>query len=141
VAAALFALTFLLVAPFWLLMIVLPTWPVTVRIVRSPLIVLPAVLVYAALVLPELGSFWAALGAPTLAGVRELLGSDTGVAAACAHLLAFDLFAGRWIYLDGGERGLNPWLLAPVLVLTLLFGPLGLAAYLALRQVAGRVAA
>jgi hypothetical protein len=63
------------------------------------------------------------------------------VAAAWAHLLAFDLFAGRWIYLDGGERGLNPWLLAPVLVLTLLFGPLGLAAYLALRQVAGRVAA
>jgi hypothetical protein len=141
VAATLFALTFPLVAPFWLLMVALPTWPVTARIVRSPLIVAPPVLVYAALVLPELGAIWPTLASPTFDGVRELLGSDVGAAAAWAHLLAFDLFAGRWIYLDGRQRQVNPWLLAPVLLLTLLLGPLGLAAYLALRQVAGRGAA
>jgi hypothetical protein len=52
--------------------------------------------------------------------------------AAALFALTFPLVAPFW---------LNPWLLAPVLVLTLLFGPLGLAAYLTLRQVAGRVAA
>jgi hypothetical protein len=134
VPTALFALTFPLVAPFWLLMIALPTWRVTARVIGSPLIVLPPVAVYAALVLPELGSIWPALASPSLDGVRELLASDVGAAAAWAHLLAFDLFTGRWIHLDSRQRGLSPWLTAPVLLLTLLFGPLGLAAYLAVRR-------
>ncbi len=53
-------------------------------------------------------------------------------------LLAFDLFVGRWAYLDGRERGVSPWLMAPVLLLTLMFGPLGLLAHLALRALPPR---
>ena len=129
----LFELTFLLAAPFWALMILLPKWSWTTRIVSGPLIVLPIVVVYAALILPAFGEVWPAVTDPTLGGVRELLGSADGAAAAWAHMLAFDLFVGRWSFLDSRERGVPVLLMAPILLLTILLGPLGLAAYLAVR--------
>jgi hypothetical protein len=132
-AQILFQLVFLPVAPFWLLMIVAPGWSWTRRIVSSPLIVLPPVLVYAVLVLPHLNVVLPAVTSPTLDGVRELLGTPLGAAAGWAHFLAFDLFVGRWIYLDSRERGRHPLLMAPILVLTILLAPLGLLSYLALR--------
>ncbi|GIF35774.1 ABA4-like family protein [Actinoplanes xinjiangensis] len=131
--ATLFELTFLLAAPFWALMILLPKWSWTTRIVRSPLIVLPIVAIYAALIVPDFGAVWAGVSNPTLDGVAELLGSPAGAAAGWAHMIAFDLFVGRWSYLDSRERGIPVLLMAPILVLTIMLGPLGLAAYLAVR--------
>jgi hypothetical protein len=133
VTAILFELTFLLAAPFWALMILLPKWSWTTRIVRSPLIVLPIVAIYAALIVPDFGAVWAGVSNPTLDGVAELLGSPAGAAAGWAHMIAFDLFVGRWSYLDSRERGIPVLLMAPILVLTIMLGPLGLAAYLAVR--------
>ncbi len=43
----LFAIAFPLALPFWALMILAPTWSVTQRIIASPLIVVPPLLVYA----------------------------------------------------------------------------------------------
>jgi hypothetical protein len=130
---ALFTLTFAVAAPFWALMILLPSWTWTARIVRSPLIVLPVVVIYAAIVVPALGEFLPAVMSPSLGGVRNLLGTADGAAAAWAHLIAFDLFAGRWAWLDSREREVPALVMAAVLVLTILLGPLGLAAYLAAR--------
>jgi Domain of unknown function (DUF4281) len=132
-AAALFRITFLLVAPFWALMILAPTWSWTRRIAGSPLIVTPPILVYAILVLSHLSVILPAVAQPTLDGVRDLLGSPVGAAAGWAHFLAFDLFVGRWIYLDSRERGRHPLLVAPILLLTIMLGPLGLLTYLAVR--------
>jgi hypothetical protein len=55
-------------------------------------------------------------------------------------MIAFDLFAGRWAWLDSRERGVPALVMAPVLVLTILLGPLGLAAYLGIRTRWGRPA-
>ncbi|WP_328460623.1 ABA4-like family protein [Actinoplanes sp. NBC_00393] len=129
----LFELTFLLAAPFWALMILLPKWSWTTRVVSSPLIVLPIVAIYAVLVIGDFGTVWPAVTNPTLDGVAELLGSPAGAAAGWAHMIAFDLFVGRWSYLDSRERGVPVLLMAPILLLTILLGPLGLAAYLAVR--------
>ncbi|WP_346533957.1 ABA4-like family protein [Micromonospora sp. DPT] len=129
----LFTLTFALAAPFWALMLLLPRWSGTARIISSPLIVLPVLVSYALLVLPALDGVLPVVTAPTLEGVRGLLGSADGAAAAWAHLVGFDLFVGRWAWLDGRERGVPALVMAPVLVLTILLGPLGLAAYLAVR--------
>ncbi|BEL12247.1 ABA4-like family protein [Actinoplanes sichuanensis] len=129
----LFDLTFLLAAPFWALMILLPKWSWTTRIVRSPLIVLPIVAIYAALIVPDFANVWASVSNPTLDGVAGLLGSPAGAAAGWAHMIAFDLFVGRWSYLDSRERGIPVLLMAPILFLTIMLGPLGLAAYLAVR--------
>ncbi|MEU1843060.1 ABA4-like family protein [Micromonospora sediminicola] len=132
-SATLFGLTFALAAPFWALMILAPRWSWTARIVGSPLIVAPVLLVYAVLVLPALGAVLPVVTAPTLDGLRELLGTADGAAAAWAHMIGFDLFVGRWIWQDARDRGVPAAVLAPVLVLTVLLGPLGLAAHLGLR--------
>ncbi|MCO1594614.1 ABA4-like family protein [Micromonospora sp. RHAY321] len=129
----LFTLTFAVAAPFWALMILLPNWSWTARIISSPLIVLPVVLIYALLVVPAFGEVLPAVASPTLEGVRDLLGTADGAAAGWAHMIAFDLFVGRWAWLDSRERGVPALVMAPVLVLTILLGPLGLAAYLGVR--------
>ncbi len=131
--AGLFQLTFLLAAPFWALMILAPSWRWTSRIIGSPLIVLPPVLIYAVLVLPNLAEVLPAVSSPTLAGVQALLGTPTGAAIGWAHFIAFDLFVGRWEYLDARRRGVHPLVMAPVLLLTILLAPLGMLVYLAVR--------
>lgn len=130
----LFDVTFYLAAPFWLLMIVLPGWSWTHRIVRSPLIVLPPLVVFALVVVPELWPFLTTVGRPTLDGVREFVSSPDGTTAIWAQVIAWDLFVGRWMYLDSRERGIHPFVMAPVLVLTILVSPLVLPLYLALRR-------
>jgi hypothetical protein len=134
----LFSLTNLLVLPFWLLMIVLPHWRWTRRVMQLPLVVVAPAVIYAILVLPRLGVLLPALGSPTLTGVAALLGSPAGATLGWAHFLAFDLFVGRWAYLDSRERGISAWLMAPVLLLTLMVGPIGLLSYLGLRAIATR---
>jgi hypothetical protein len=129
----LFTLTFVVVAPFWALMILLPRWSWTARIIGSPLIVLPPLVIYGLLIIPALGDVLPAVVSPTLGGVRDLLGTADGAAAAWAHMVAFDLFVGRWSWLDSRERAVPALLMAPVLVLTILFGPLGLLVYLGVR--------
>lgn len=131
----LFALAFPLALPFWALMILAPGWSVTRRIIASPWIVAPPLLVYALAVLPQLGAVLPAVAQPTLAGVTAFLGTSTGAAAGWAHFIAFDLFVGRWCHLDARERGVHPLVMAPVLLLTVLLAPLGLLAYLLLRAV------
>jgi hypothetical protein len=132
----LFRLSNLLVMPFWALMILLPRWRWTVRILRSPFVSAAPALLYAALVLPRLGTIWPAIARPTIGGVATLLGSPEGATIAWVHFLAFDLFVGRWIYLDSQERRLSPLLMAPVLFLTLMLGPFGFLIYLVLRALA-----
>ncbi len=130
-----FSASGLLVMPLWFLVIFVPRWSVTVAIMRSPLVVLPAALLYVALILPGLLDVLPALARPALGPIAALLGTPTGATIAWVHFLAFDLFVGRWVYLDARERGLSPWLVSPVLVLVLMVGPLGLATYLGLRAV------
>jgi hypothetical protein len=129
----LFSLSNLLVMPFWLLMIALPHWRWTHRIMRSPLVSAAPALLYAALVLPRAAELLLALASPTAGGVAALLGTPAGATIAWAHFLAFDLFVGRWAYLDSRERAISAWLMAPVLFLVLMLGPLGFLIYLAVR--------
>lgn len=136
----LFAASSLFVMPFWLLMMALPHWRVTRRVIASPAIVLPAALLYAALIVPQLGTAAPILTNPTLAAVSDLLASPAGATVGWVHFLAFDLFVGRWTYLDSRERNVSAWVMAPVLFLILMVGPLGLVLYLALRRFAGRQA-
>jgi hypothetical protein len=125
-----------MVLPFWALMILLPRWRWTGRIMRSPFVTAAPALLYAVLVLPRLGTIWPAIARPTLPGIATLLGSPEGATIAWVHFLAFDLFIGRWIFLDSHERRVGPLLMAPVLFLTLMLGPLGFLIYLVIRAVA-----
>jgi len=124
-----------LVLPFWALMILLPRWRWTERIVRSPLVSVAPAALYAALVWPRVGEIWPAVTHPTLSAIAALLGSPAGATIAWVHFLAFDLFVGRWIYLDSRDRQVSAWFMAPLLFLTLMLGPAGFLLYLAVRSV------
>ena len=136
--ATLFNLSSLLVMPFWFLMIFLPHWRWTKRIAGSLWIVVPAALLYTVLILPSLPTVFPLLLNTTLAGIAALLGTPQGATIGWVHFLAFDLFVGRWAYLDSRARGISAWLASPTLFFILMVGPLGLLLYLALRALTGR---
>ncbi len=134
-----FQLSNLLVMPFWLLMILVPHWRWSRGIIASPWIVAPAALLYALLIVPALaGGALAELANPQLAGIATLLGTPQGATVGWVHFLAFDLFVGRWIYLDSRTQQISAWLASPVLFLVLMVGPLGLLTYLILRRFVGK---
>jgi hypothetical protein len=130
----LFQLANLWIMPFWLLMIFLPHWGWTRRLISSPWIVAPLALTYTVLILPQLITLLPALANPELDNLARLLGTPEAAAIGWIHFLAFDLFVGRWIYLDSRERQISAWWVSPALVLTLMMGPVGWLLYLALRS-------
>ena len=126
----LFSISNFLTMPFWLLMIFLPHWRWTRRIMGSLLVVVPAALLYVILIAPNLGGTLNDLANLDLALVQALLGSPEGATLGWAHFLAFDLFVGRWGYLDNlSTTRLSAWLVSPMLFFVLMLGPVGFTLY------------
>jgi len=131
-----FALATWVVAPLWFLMIFLPTWGRTERIIGSPWSFAPLAVVYACLVIPRLGELIPVIVLnPSLEGVAALLATPAGATITWIHFLVFDAFVGRWVYVDSRARDIEPLLVGPVLAVVLFFGPLGFLLYLLLRLV------
>ena len=74
-------------------------------------------------------------------GIRALFATDGGIVLGWTHYLAFDLFIGQWIAKDADHKGFSRWLQAPVLLLTLLVGPIGLLIWLFIRERRARAVA
>ncbi len=72
-------------------------------------------------------------GFSSLSGVSALFQSPWMLLAGWVHFLAFDLFLGAWIAREADRHGISRWLVIPIMPLTLLFGPMGLVAWLMLR--------
>jgi hypothetical protein len=131
---SLFLAANLFVLPFWALMIFLPYWRVTRRVMSLPVLIAVLPALYVALLLPRLGELLPVLaGQPDLKLVMDLLGTQVGATLGWIHFLALDLFVGRYIYLDNREHQLSAFVVGPILALTFLFGPAGLLAYLLAR--------
>ena len=125
---AIFLVATIGVGPFWFLMALRPRATITHRLMRTPWPVVGIGLIYASLVLPNVGAILETLLSPTLAAISMSLATPEGSLAVWLHVLAYDLLAGRFIWLDGLSRGVG----AP-LPLALMFGPIGLLLPLALR--------
>ena len=119
-----FQISNLLTMPFWVLMLIAPGWSWTRRIMGSLWVVVPVALLYAVLLVPQLPALAPALASPTLDAIAAGLGTPEAATVGWAHFLAFDLFVGRWAYLESVKRGTNPWLL----LVGALFHPDGRAA-------------
>jgi hypothetical protein len=125
--------------PFWALMIFAPNWSWTRRLMTLFWVFVPLAVGYTVLLFISVAGLSG--GAPldftmmsNLRGVMQLLSTPEGATAGWLHYLCFDLFVGRWIYLDGTERGVNPLLRGIALFFTLLSGPFGLLLYLLFRR-------
>jgi hypothetical protein len=129
-AEFLFSVGNLMILPCWVLLIFLPHARVTVFLFDharvSPALILAAL--YGVAVVPALIAHpeaFSALARPTLAGVRELLGSEQGLAAGWIHYLCFDLLVGISVWRSARQRGRSFLWVSPILLLVLMLGPLG----------------
>ena len=81
---------------------------------------------YLACLIAALGGSGGSPDFGSLGGVMALFANPWGALTGWVHYLCFDPFVGRWIMNDAPQGGYR---LAPVLFLTLMFGPVGLLLY------------
>lgn len=126
--AQLFTGANLFVLPFWALMILLPNWNVTRRVMASylPFVALAGVYLYLFIssITPENAQ---ALSNPQLADIARFFADEKAAATGWIHFLVMDLFVGRWIYWQGQQTGI--WTIHS-LALCLFAGPLGLLSHI-----------
>ena len=116
------------VLPFWTLMIFLPKWEITRKVISSPLpfIALSGLYIYLLVgsITPESAQ---ALANPTLADIAHFFAEEGAAAVGWIHFLVMDLFVGRWIYQEGQRTGVFT---VHSIVLCLFAGPIGLLSHL-----------
>lgn len=131
-----FTLANVFVLPFWALMIILPKWDWTRRLLTSYLPFVGLALVYIGLFAVSLTPESAkVLANPTLTDVAQLFSQEKIAAAAWVHFLVMDLFVGRWIYWEGQRTGI--WT-SHSLILCVLVGPVGLLSHIMTAAIAER---
>lgn len=147
---ALFTATNAIAALAWLALLLLPR----IALVRSAIMYVGAgllCLIYAvcfALVISgsvdPVGGATAAAQSPDLLsipGIQGFFATQGGVVIGWTHYLAFDLFTGLWIASDADNKGFGRWSQAPFLLATYLVGPIGLLAWLLVRERRARAVA
>ena len=121
----------LFVLPFWALMIVLPKWSFTRKVMASatPFIVLALVYVYLFVgsLTPDSAESFAN---PTLPELAALFANPSVTATGWVHFLVMDLFVGWWIYQDGQQAQV---VTTHSLLFCLFAGPIGLLSHLTTR--------
>ncbi len=118
----------------WALLVLAPRWRGTRALVLSGAWPLGLAALYAVLISAHyLGPHGGEGGFGSLAQVAALFRDPWALLAGWVHYLCFDLSVGAWEVRDAQRRGLPHALLLPCLLLTFLFGPVGLLLYHGLR--------
>jgi hypothetical protein len=115
----------------WIILIFIPWWTSADRFIIGIIIALLAI-VYAYLMFGNF-SFSDISQFGSLSGVIELFRNPAVVTAGWIHYLAFDLLAGIFIRKNAWKYNISHWLVIPCLLLTFMFGPVGLLLYLLIR--------
>lgn len=129
----------LFVLPFWLLMIGLPNWQLTRKVMASflPFVALAGLYVYlfANSLDPESAE---AFSNPQLTDLARLFADERVTATGWVHFLVMDLFVGRWIYWEGQRTHI--WT-RHSLILCLFAGPIGLLSHVLTTWISQLIAA
>jgi hypothetical protein len=137
-AEQIFSLTNSLALLGWLLLIFAGRARWAAPLVLGAVLPLLFAVVYSGLLVGHLGGSGGSFR--TLAGVSTLFENHWLLLAGWVHYLAFDLFIGAWQVRDSKALGISHLLVLPCLVLTFLFGPVGLLLYFLIRVACRRVA-
>lgn len=124
------------VLPFWALMIILPNWGITKKVMESliPLAILAVVYIYffVLAINPESAQL---LSSPQLADLAKAFADEKIMATGWTHYLVMDLFVGRWIYWEGQRT--KVWTVHSLL-LCLFAGPMGLLSHIVTAAISQR---
>ena len=116
------------ILPLWGMMWFAPRHKVTKKIVGNiKICVFPLLIPYTILVLPNLPEIFITLGSemPTPALVIEFFSDDTVKIIGWLHFLAFDILAGRYIWLRMLACDRPIFISTPTLILGMMVAPLG----------------
>jgi len=127
---SLFSVCSTLVLPAWILLVVAPRW----RWTHHAAVVVPLLLAVTYLVLIAANFRPGPGGFGSLDQVAKLFANPNLLLAGWVHYLAFDLFTGAWEVRDSAGLGIPHTFVIPCLLLTFLFGPIGLLLYFVLRS-------
>jgi hypothetical protein len=123
----------------WALLVLAPRSRLTKSLVMSGVWPLGLAVAYALLIASHyLGGHGGEGGFASLAQVAALFHNPWALLAGWVHYLCFDLFTGAWEVRDAQRRGVPHAALVPALLLTFLFGPVGLLVYFGVRRFFGR---
>ena len=133
-----FTIANLFVLPFWTLMILVPKWDWTRRILASYLPFVGLALLYVVLLISSLTPETAqSMANPQLSDMARLFADERVTATGWVHFLVMDLFLGRWIYWEGQRTGV--WT-THSLLLCLFAGPVGLLSHILTGAITDRFA-
>lgn len=126
-----------LVVPGWALLVFLPRAGVTKAVVHSGLYPVVLGLIYVASLGAAIlfGQAAPEANMTSLGGVMALFSHPNGIITGWTHFILFDLFVGAWIARDAQRCAIPHIAAVPCLMLTFLFGPVGLLLYMLLRLV------
>lgn len=131
---ALFILSLVVSAPFWLLLIVFPRREFTRSLFATSYLYLCFVILGVLYLFTLVGATTNAIatgeiskwGITSLAGVSALMSSPTGALVVWIHLVTMDLAGGFMIYRAAQDLNMRTITLSIILFFTLLLGPLGM---------------
>jgi hypothetical protein len=124
----LFNLANFFVLPFWVLIIFLPNWGITKKVMASYLPFAVLALLYLYLFVGTFNSESAAAFAnPQLPEIARLFGDEKITLTGWVHFIVLDLFVGRYIYWEGQKTGI--WTVHS-LIFCLFAGPIGLLSHI-----------
>lgn len=134
-----FTLINALVLPAWVLLIFLPKKKLTRTLVHSMLwpLLMGAIYTVSLVAAIFFGQSHPDAGF-TMSGVVALFQHPNGVITGWTHYLVFDLFVGAWIGRDSQRQSIPHWQAIPCILLSFLFGPVGLVLYALRRLIHGK---
>ncbi len=118
----------------WLLLIIVPSWKFTKKLVQACVIPILLSGVYLFLIVTHFTEMQEG-GFGSLEQLEILFANRNLILLGWVHYLAFDLWIGTWEYNDAVKHGINRWVLLPCQILTFLAGPVGLLLYLTIRNI------
>jgi hypothetical protein len=120
----------------WLLLIVIPHWRWTKRVIVGILITILSVLYVVYISQSFHAGDFQNFG--SLQGIMSLFTNEGAVLAGWIHYLAFDLMVGLFIITNARKNDIKHWVIIPCLLFTFMLGPLGLLLYFIIRFIKTR---
>jgi hypothetical protein len=130
-AEQVFSIANLIAIGGWLILLVAGRVRQVPSLVTGAILPLLFALLYSFLIAAHWGEKTGGFGA--LAQVHALFSNDWLLLAGWVHYLAFDLFIGSWQVRDSQKHNIPHLLVIPGLILTFMFGPIGLLLYFVIR--------
>jgi len=132
--AEVFKIVGMLAIPMWVLLIFLPKWKVTRFLIDYKLIPIVLSVIYAIYIAKSLIT-GGMMDFGSLKSVMELFTVEHAVLAGWIHYLAFDLLVGMWIVNQNKALEIHPIIIAPCLLGTFMFGPVGFLIFMIIRAI------